>query len=199
MSGKLARLLAAISISSLSACASIVSGTDSTTYLETKPVDARCRLHGQDFTREVNTPTSVPLPAKASPVTVECSASGYQRSVQQLEASMDGWVFGNLIFGGIIGGVVDIARGAGKKYPPQIQVLLDPATFPSAAERDAYFNERLRIETERWDNAVKTIQGQCDPSNATECTRLINESNEKRKIEIDRIESNRQSTRLASN
>jgi hypothetical protein len=182
----------------MSACASIVSGTDSTTYLETKPVDARCRMHGQDFTREVVTPTSVPLPSKASPITIECGADGYLRTVQQVDAEMDGWVFGNLIFGGIIGGVVDIARGAGKKFPPQVQIVLDPAAFKSEAERDQYFNDRSRLENERWDKVVAIIRGQCPPDAAADCNRRVEEVETKRRQNIDRVEVNRRSSRIVS-
>ncbi|MBI1245990.1 MAG: hypothetical protein GC202_13385 [Alphaproteobacteria bacterium] len=186
-----------MSLCGMSACASIVSGTESTTYLETKPVDARCRLHGQDFTREVNTPASVPLPAKSSPVTVECNADGYQRATQELEASMDGWVFGNLIFGGIVGGVIDIARGAGKKFPPQIQVVMDPATFKTEAERDRHYDERVRVENEQWDRAIATVRGQCDSAGSTECQRRVTEAEDRRKAEVDKIEANRRSSRIA--
>jgi hypothetical protein len=183
-------------VACLPACASIVSGTDSTTYLETKPVDARCRMHGQDFTREVVTPTSVPLPAKASPITVECNAEGYQRTIQQIEASHDGWVFGNLIFGGIVGGVVDIARGAGKKFPPQMQVLLDPATFRSAAERDSHFDSRAKAENEIWDKAVGIVRTQCDPSQVAECQRKVEEVEVKRRASVGIIEANRSASRI---
>lgn len=195
---KLLRSLAIASLSLMSACASIVSGTDSSTYVETKPVDARCRMHGQDFTREVVTPTSVPLPAKASPITIECSADGYQRTIQQVDAEMDGWIFGNLIFGGIIGGVVDVARGAGKKFPPQIQVVLDPATFKSEAERDQYFNDRSRLENDKWDKVVTTIRGQCSPDAASDCQRRVEEVETKRRQNIDRVESNRRTSRIVS-
>jgi len=47
----------------LSGCASIVSESESTTYIETDPETARCELHGQDFKRVVTTPTSIHLPA----------------------------------------------------------------------------------------------------------------------------------------
>lgn len=192
------RVAALALVATLPACASIVSGTDSTTYLETKPVDARCRMHGQDFTREVVTPTSVPLPSKASPITVECNAEGYQRTIQQIEATHDGWVFGNLIFGGIVGGVVDIARGAGRKFPPQTQIVLDPATFRSESERDTHFDARARVENERWNQAVSTVRSQCDGSQVTECQRKVEEVEVKRRAVIDVIEANRRSSRIVS-
>jgi hypothetical protein len=193
---RLLRCAMILGLSLMSACASIVSGTDSTTYIETKPVDARCRLHGQDFTREVNTPTSVPLPAKASPITVECSAEGYQRSMQQLESSMDGWVFGNIIFGGIIGGVIDVARGAGKKYPPQFQVMLDPASFKSEQERDKYYEDRLKLENEKWDRAISVVKGQCNQSTPGDCQSQVENAEKRRKTDVERIESNRRSSRI---
>lgn len=192
------RLAAIAGLSLLSACASIVSGTDSATYIETKPVDARCRLHGQDFTREVNTPTSLPLPARASPITVECNADGFQRTTQQLEASMDGWIFGNLIFGGIIGGVVDVARGAGKKYPPQFQIVMDPVAFRTEQDRDRHYNDRLRIANEKWDRLVTTVRGQCDQGASGDCQRRVEEVESRRKQEVEGIEANRRSSRIGT-
>ncbi len=189
---KFCRLSAVAALAGTSACASIVSGTDSASYIETKPVDARCRLHGQDFTREVVTPTSVPLPSKASPITIECNAEGHQRTTQQLEAAMDGWIFGNLIFGG----VVDIARGAGKKYPSQVQVVLDPAAFASEIERDAHYGRRIRETNERWDKVAQAARSQCDPGNPSVCTSQAEEIEKKRSIEIAGLETNRTSSRI---
>mgnify|MGYP001010576331 FL=1 len=93
-------------------CASVVSKTDSTTYLETDPEKARCVLHGQDFKRVVTTPDSIQLPSAAAPITVACEAEGYKTATAVLDTKSDGWIWGNILLGGVIGAVVDGARGA---------------------------------------------------------------------------------------
>ena len=68
------RLGALIGLASVSGCASIVSDNESTTYIATSPEQARCELKGGDFTRIVDTPATLTLPAAAAPIIVECSA-----------------------------------------------------------------------------------------------------------------------------
>src|SRR5215470_13863274 len=126
----------------LAGCATIVSGTDSTTSLNTTPQAAQCDLRGDKFNAVVTTPASVTLPASAAPITVTCKASGYRPSTARLETSQDGWIMGNLLFGGVIGAIVDSTTGAGRKYPPQLTLFLEPEAFPSASERDKWYFDR---------------------------------------------------------
>jgi hypothetical protein len=47
--------------------------------------------------------------------------------------------FGNILFGGLIGVVVDAASGATHEYPPLVTITLVPELFASIAERDAFY------------------------------------------------------------
>lgn len=96
----------------LSACASIVSDNDTTTHLQTEPEVARCELRGKNLDRVVHTPHSVNLPASAAPITVARKADGYRTATAELDTSTDGWIFGNVLFGGVVGTAVDAVRGA---------------------------------------------------------------------------------------
>lgn len=194
-------LLCLGSLGLLSACASIVSDNKSTTYLQTEPVEkARCELHGQDFTRVVFTPTSINLPSDAAPITVACKASGYRNTVHELDTKLDGWIFGNIIFGGIIGGVIDVARGAGQKYPPQITILLDPESFTNTAARDSHYDVRKQEVLTKWKNIMSEIQSQCSSSkNAgppTDCSGKIEEAEQRKQKELDEIEARRKGSKL---
>lgn len=189
-----ARLLVAIGLAAASsACASIVSETDSATYIETAPEKARCELHGQDFKRLVETPNSINLPAKAAPLTVSCRADGYKTTTATLDTKMDGWIFGNIIFGGIIGGVVDAARGAGQKYPPKFSVLLEPERFPDTARRDEFYAQRKAMTQENWSKALRDAQAQCStPENVQAgCGDRIAKAEAARDKELAEIEHNR--------
>lgn len=178
-------------------CASIVSDDDSTTYIETVPEKARCELHGQDFTRVVNTPSSLQLPSKAAPITIACKAEGYRNTVKELDTSIDGWILGNLLFGGIIGIAVDAARGAGMKFPPRVTVILEPEAFPSAAARDAWFDDRRQTIDERFDEAVKAAKYNCQGGDVTrDCSEDIEKIEDLRNKELLELEGRRQRARV---
>jgi hypothetical protein len=188
-------------------CASIVSSNESTTYIETFPEDARCELHGQDFSRVITTPGSVHLPSEAAPVTVSCKKEDYFTTAQTLDTSMDGWIFGNLLFGGIIGGVVDIARGAGQKFPPKFSMVLDPKSFDTAAERDEYYDKRVESINAKWDDLVARIEARCKNKDSgtmtagpssSDCAKKAGEAQEKRHAEIAAVEDRRNNAAVAS-
>jgi len=173
-------------------CASIVSDDDSTTYIETDPEKARCELHGQDFRRVVETPDSVHLPSEAAPITVACKADGYRETAEVLDTSMDGWIIGNIIFGGIIGAAVDAARGAGQKFPPRFMVVLEPSSFSTATERDDWYDRRRRLLEDRWKKAISQVEAQCsDDAIDDACERQVKELQVKRDAELEKLESRR--------
>jgi|GEM_PF-338611 len=150
--------LALAAMVALAGCASIISDTESTTYVETIPEKCRCTLHGQDFQRVIITPGSINLPAEAAPLTVMCEADNYQTTSVVMDTKMDGWVFGNILFGGVIGAVVDAGRGAGQKYPPKLTVQLDPVYFASEMKRDDYYAMRVKVAKDQFEAERKRIE-----------------------------------------
>jgi uncharacterized protein YceK len=191
----LKKLIPVLALTALTGgCASIVSDDDSTTYIETIPEKARCELHGQDFTRVVNTPTSLSLPSNAAPITVACKTEGYRNTIKELDTSIDGWILGNLIFGGIIGVAIDAARGAGMKYPPRITIILEPESFPSAKARDDWFGIRRAEITKRFDEAVKSAKYSCDSQGPAtrDCSDDIEKIETLRAEELRKLEERRQ-------
>jgi hypothetical protein len=193
------RLVAAIAASmSLSACASIVSDNTSTTYLDTDPEKARCELHGQDFKRVVETPNSISLPAKAAPLTISCSADGYKTASGNLDTEMDGWIFGNLIFGGIVGVVVDVARGAGQKFPPKMTVVLEPERFADTTRRDAFYARRKALSEEKWARVINDTQNQCSAGVPGDCSERVKQLQDSRDKELAKIEERRLSSTVTS-
>ena len=173
-------------------CASIVSDDESTTYIETDPEKARCELHGQDFRRVIETPDSMRLPSEAAPITIACKADGYRETAEVLDTSMDGWIIGNIIFGGIIGVAVDAARGAGQKFPPRFMVVLEPSSFSTAAERDDWYDRRRRLLEDRWEKAISQVEGQCSDTAVDDaCEQQVKELQVKRDAELKKLESRR--------
>ena len=181
----------------LANCASVVSDNDSNTYIETVPEAARCELHGQDFVRVVNTPTSLQLPAKAAPVVLSCSADGYRTTTADMDTSMDGWILGNILLGGIVGIAIDAARGAGQKYPPKVTVVLEPSEFENLAARDAWYDNRRDMLMKKWDTAMLTVRDECNRiEGGKDCPAEMEKAEAARQVELDKLEARRNNAQV---
>lgn len=111
----------------LNGCASIVSKTDYPVTFNTTPENATIKItnHYGVVIYEGLTPATIPLSASAgffqkARYLVSISQFGYSSQTFPLDATIDGWYFGNLLFGGLIGMlIVDPATGAMWKLPSQ--------------------------------------------------------------------------------
>ena len=189
---------AVAALAALSGCASIVSDNETNVYVATQPEAARCELHGDDFTRVINTPGSLVIPSDAAPVTVACNAEGYRTTTGELDTSADGWMAGNIIFGilgGGIGLVIDAARGAGMKYPPNITIVLEPGSFESLAARDEWYDDRRQILTEKWEAVIAEADKNCKLAPDV-CASRLKEARETRDKELEGLEQRRASAQI---
>lgn len=126
----------------LSACASILSGTEQTIAVTSTPVGADCNLSRQvdsdgrpvQFARVAPTPGAVTVDRTKYNITVRCALPGYETGSAVLESGTEGMAMGNTIAGGVIGWGVDSAFGADNKYPSQVNVPLaaSPVTVSTA-------------------------------------------------------------------
>jgi hypothetical protein len=111
--------LAALILFSTS-CASIVSKSSYPLTINTAPNDARVRIVDDSGMAVYlgNSPATVDLKAgskyfKKASYSVYISKEGYDELIIPVNFKLDGWYFGNLIFGGLIGLlIVDPATGA---------------------------------------------------------------------------------------
>lgn len=129
----LVRMMGVVAAASLAACASVVGSSQSSVSIRTNPEKSHCELKGGDgFTAQVETPAVLSIPSSAAPVTVTCKAAGFRPSAYTLDATADGWIWGNSAFmiatGGVavLGALVDGSRGAGKSYADEVQYDLSP-------------------------------------------------------------------------
>jgi hypothetical protein len=173
------------------ACASIVSDNDSTTYIATEPQNARCELQGNKFKRVVDTPASISLPADAAPISVICEAEGFRQTSKEMDTSADGWIVGNILFGGIVGIAIDAARGAGQKYPEEFTVVLEPGSFESLGARDAWYDARRQEINEEWDEVTRTIDNECNRNMKELCTKKKADAEKVRAQELEALEQRR--------
>lgn len=124
----------------LSGCASIASGTTQQIAITSSPAGATCDLSRQGLSiQKLTTPASAFVQKSKYDISVACSKDGFQPTTQVNKSGVEGWVFGNLLFGGIIGLGIDLASGAQNHYDTLMNFNLPvaPAAVPVAADHTA--------------------------------------------------------------
>lgn len=121
------RLIAVATFAAMSACAIPAAEQDARTYIFTDPLGARCDLMGRDgFRQVVQAPAAVTLPLTAAPVVVACDAPGHSTGAEILDADREGWVFGDVLLGGVPRQFLTSTTGLGSAYPVEVTVTLAP-------------------------------------------------------------------------
>src|SRR5262249_37624382 len=107
----------------LSACATVVNGTTQKIGISSTPIGADVLIDNQ---QHLITPATVPL-ARDQSHTFVFKKEGYQDDSFVLTSSTSGWVWGDVLLGGLVGGVVDFADGAARKLSQDsVHVTLTP-------------------------------------------------------------------------
>ena|SRR5438067_136431 len=129
---KLMRLAAVAATGiALSGCATIISGTSENISVNTPPTTgASCTLSNGEGTWNVVSPGVARVERAGHDMGVHCSKPGFQDGTANLVSGFEPWALGNIIFGGVIGIVVDIADGAVHKYPRSVDVPMQPVGPP---------------------------------------------------------------------
>ena len=131
---------AAVSIAALSGCASIVGSSSQPVSVQAmkggSPVSgATCELTNDKGSWYVTTPGSVTVHKAFGDMSIKCQKESIDPALTTAKSSANGLVFGNILFGGIIGLAVDMGTGSGFDYPSMVTVLLD--SMPKPASPDA--------------------------------------------------------------
>jgi hypothetical protein len=108
----------------LSSCASIIHGSNQTVDFTSQPSGATITIDG----RKIGvTPKSIPLKRKGrlpgevsgkKEYQVKIEMDGYYPYEIKIKREVDGWFFGNLIFGGLLGIIIDAGTGNMYKLSP---------------------------------------------------------------------------------
>lgn len=108
----------------LGGCASIINGSTQEIAFTSQPSQATITIDGVE---RGTTPVSVEL-ARGERHTVVMSLEGYETEEIALEQRVNGWVWGNILVGGLIGLVVDASTGAMYRIDPEtLRTRLEPA------------------------------------------------------------------------
>ncbi len=112
---KLRTALACTLLLSTAACATIVQGSKQDISVSSTPAGAAVSVDGQAMG---TTPAVLNL-SRRNAHTLRLDLPGYAPYEMQLERKLSGWVWGNIVFGGIIGVVVDASTGAMYRLSPE--------------------------------------------------------------------------------
>lgn len=114
-------LLGFSTLTSLTSCATIMHGTRQSVGIASNPSTASVWV---DKIYAGNTPVIVDMSRKDNHI-VRIELEGYQPYEATFSRKLSGWVFGNIVFGGVIGLAVDaISGGLYMLTPEQVQAEL---------------------------------------------------------------------------
>jgi hypothetical protein len=111
----------------MAGCASIMHGTSQDIGFQSTPTNARVSVDGLPMGK---TPVVAKLSRKDNHI-VKMNLDGYQPFEATLTRSTSGWVWGNIVFGGLIGLAVDaMSGGLYNLSPDQISGQLSQGVIP---------------------------------------------------------------------
>lgn len=112
----------------VSGCATITSSEMQSVALtavdkDNQPIDgASCQLRNDRGNWDARTPAMVSVRRSSEDLSVECSKEGQPNGILKAISRAAGGMFGNIIFGGGIGAIIDHSKGTGYNYPDALPV-----------------------------------------------------------------------------
>ncbi len=109
-------------------CASITQSDSQSLALtatyQSKPVDAECRITNDKGSWDTKAPSNVTVRKSNEDLEVTCKKEGMPNGILKAISRAAGSMFGNIIFGGGIGAIIDHSKGTGYNYPNQLPVKM---------------------------------------------------------------------------
>lgn len=99
-----------------------------TASYEGKPVEADCKLNNDKGNWTAKTPANVSVRKSNEDLEVTCKKEGLPDGLLKAISRAAGSMFGNIIFGGGVGALIDHSKGTGYDYPNQMPVKMGEAT-----------------------------------------------------------------------
>lgn len=114
-------------------CATITSNEMQTVTVTTKAADGSaenvdCSLQNDKGNWQVQAPGSVAVHRSADDLMVECKKEGLPDGFLRAISRAAGGMFGNIVFGGGIGAIIDHTKGTGYSYPNDLPVKMGEST-----------------------------------------------------------------------
>lgn len=119
----------------LSGCASITGTSGQNISLQTRTPDGKelkevqCELINKRGTYFVTTPGTISISRSNDDLKVTCRKEGYENGRASVVSDTKGSMFGNILFGGGIGAIIDHNNGTAYEYPNFVQVVMGTEVF----------------------------------------------------------------------
>lgn len=127
----------------LSSCATIISGSKQTVKFTSTPSEATIFIDEVEIGK---TPLEKKLERKRN-YDVMIQLDGYQTYETKLSKKFNAWYLGNILFGGIIGLIIDPITGAMYNLTPkQIEAEMASGTAFKYSKNDVYIAVSLKID-----------------------------------------------------
>jgi hypothetical protein len=136
-------LLAVVAAGVLSGCASITGSEMQSLSLtatgsDGKPVEkADCALDNDKGHWVAQPPGFVSIRRSAEDLTVVCKKEGMVDGILKAVSRAAGSMYGNIIFGGGIGAIIDHNKGTGYNYPDSLPVLMGKSTLVDRKDQNS--------------------------------------------------------------
>lgn len=134
---------ALVAATGLSSCCAIVNGRTQNVVFDSTPSGARLYIDNVD---RGMTPQKIAL-KRNKKYEVRVVAEGYEPYACTLESGMSGWIWGNLVFGGLIGLAIDVGTGSIWAFD-DVDATLNPSSSAPV----------IRLTSHVPENAVKVGQ-----------------------------------------
>jgi hypothetical protein len=119
----------------MTGCATITSEKTQSLAITTHSADgkliehAKCALKNDKGSWEVETPGNITVHRSAEDIIIDCKKDGMPDGLARGISRADGGMWGNIVFGGGIGAIIDHSNGSGYNYPDSIPVEMGEAVI----------------------------------------------------------------------
>lgn len=113
----------------LSGCATITTDAGQSLRIETftesgeEVRGAQCKLDNDNGSYQVTTPGSVTVRKSSADLAIDCTAANQPPAKAVVTSRAGAGMFGNIIFGGGIGAIIDHSKGTAYNYPTWLQLV----------------------------------------------------------------------------
>lgn len=85
--------------------------------------DADCELANEYGSYNLRTPGQVTVRRSSGDLNITCKKDGFPSAQARAVSRVNGGMFGNIIFGGGIGAIIDHSKGTGYSYPSWLKMM----------------------------------------------------------------------------
>ncbi len=152
MAFRIRALTSVLCITILTGCATIMHGTTQSVGISSNPSGATVTVNGMAYGR---TPVIADLKRKDNHI-VRLELSGYKPYETTLTRSTSGWVWGNIVIGGLVGLVIDaVGGGLYKLTPEQVSAQLEKGRVASAPNGDSLYIDVALGSDPAWEKVAQ--------------------------------------------